>query len=701
MYKILMQLKTVLLSRLGINLIGFIALCSLVWLIGYLFHLSIVWRLIFIGIVILLFAIGLLLRWIWVKRRGAKLAKQLQVQTESAAGRQMEVKILGEKLNEAINSLKTSELGVKYRGNAALYALPWYMVIGPAAGGKSTLLRNSGLHFPFSSTEDLQIKGFGGTKNCDWWFADEAVVLDTAGRYTTEDNDRGEWLAFLDLLQKNRPHLPINGIIVAVSLADLLTGSADQINWHVKVIRERVEDLYGRLGFIFPVTLLFTKVDLLKGFVEFFGDLSLAERNQIWGVNFAADHGEQLDNLYLKLTQLRLHKLSMERNLQRKYTIYDFPEQFRASLVRVKQLISLLLKTNPYQETPNFCGAYFTSGTQEGAPMQQLIGNLKTAFGVVDAEEENPVIEKKSYFIRELFDKVIIPNKNAIAKTKKRIHLQLWLKSAAVIGCIGVLGLAFLMLITSFTSNIMLLHKGETLAQRLLSDESLGAIEDSYNYYHTLLNYKEDVPWHLRLGLYRGDTQLPIMSEMLAHVLHYKFAMPLHNYLTNQLQNYHKLWQHSDSKTREQLRGDYYAALKSYLMLSFPNHIDADQATKLFTKYWNKMLFGKEANTKQYQGVVHFYVAHATAMPANKGMVQEARHDLYLKNSAKNLYTQLDTIYGNELASVTLDNLLKGHADNLLSSSYQVPGLYTKQGWIKVAQPVIAKIAHAARHKDW
>jgi type VI secretion system protein ImpL len=39
------------------------------------------------------------------------------------------------------------------------------------------------------------VRGVGGTRNCDWWFTNEAILLDTAGRYTTESDDRDEWIA--------------------------------------------------------------------------------------------------------------------------------------------------------------------------------------------------------------------------------------------------------------------------------------------------------------------------------------------------------------------------------------------------------------------------------------------------------------------------------------------------------------------------
>ena len=49
---------------------------------------------------------------------------------------------------------------------------------------------NSGLKFPLEQRVGKgAVRGVGGTRNCDWWFTDEAVFLDTAGRYTTQDSD--------------------------------------------------------------------------------------------------------------------------------------------------------------------------------------------------------------------------------------------------------------------------------------------------------------------------------------------------------------------------------------------------------------------------------------------------------------------------------------------------------------------------------
>src|SRR4029077_14233351 len=87
----------------------------------------------------------------------------------------------------------------------SLYDLPWYVFIGAPGSGKTTALVNSGLKFPADQRgSKAAVRGVGGPRNCDWWFTDEAVFLDTAGRYTTQYSDATSdsegWREFLALL---------------------------------------------------------------------------------------------------------------------------------------------------------------------------------------------------------------------------------------------------------------------------------------------------------------------------------------------------------------------------------------------------------------------------------------------------------------------------------------------------------------------
>src|SRR5204863_3202545 len=119
------------------------------------------------------------------------------------AGPDDDSQALQEKMNDALTTLKKAT-GAK---GDFLYDLPWYIIIGPPGAGKTTALINSGLKFPLSrGTAPAAVAGVGGTRYCDWWFTEEAVLIDTAGRYTTQDSDaksdKESWFSFLDLLKK-------------------------------------------------------------------------------------------------------------------------------------------------------------------------------------------------------------------------------------------------------------------------------------------------------------------------------------------------------------------------------------------------------------------------------------------------------------------------------------------------------------------
>ena len=734
MTELLSMLRRYLGSRLGVTIIGLIAICSLIWFAGPRVGLhSVTYRLLIIGLILLGFCLSLLVRKLWAMKKGGQLQKQIQGQDESQAGRQLEVELLKEKMSDAISALKSSELGVKYRGNAALYALPWYMIIGPSASGKSTLLRNSGLHFPFSSQEDLHVKGFGGTRNCDWWFADEAVILDTAGRYTTEDEDQQEWYDFLQLLKKNRPRLPVNGIVVAMSMVDLLTSDSEGVSWHVKVIRERIEELYNQLGFVFPVYLTLTKCDLLKGFEAYFGDISETERRQLWGIDIDASAEpeqiansieQQLQALYVKLTQIRLHKLSIERHPGRKADIYDFPEQFNTALPRIIEFIQQLFKENPYQDTPRFCGAFFTSGTQEGKPIERLLGQLKQAFSVVEAEddaESHVQHETKSYFIKDVFGKVIFPNSQGAYRTRQRLRVQRFLQMSVSLTALIAIVAAVLLYSTSFTSNLLLVRHGENVAATLASNPTTENLLTTFHAYQDLLEYKQQIPLRLRLGLYRGNTQIIPLQNMLAASMHKQFLIPVTSHLQQQLQHDANSWTKLGAKHRNALRGPYYTALKDYLMLGFPARINIAQAGQSLSAAWSDTLSGAQnmtdnvylqmVNAEQYQGIIDFYLRYLKQQTEtrdnfqpiriNVKIAEQARKQLYSPTNANNLYAQLRSIGQAKLPPLSLHDMVQGYGANLLVSNDRVPGIFTNTGWQQYMRPAIKSMVATASHGDW
>src|SRR5262245_6918184 len=212
------------------------------------------------------------------------IAQQAQEQALNAKPeKRAEIQELASQIQQGIRALKASKLGGGRRGEDALYTLPWYVMVGPPGAGKTTALRHSGLVFPYLDPSGGGVRGVGGTRNCDWWFTNEAILLDTAGRYTTEAEDHDEWMAFLEQLLKFRAHKPLNGVIVAVAINELLDATDEQIEQMGRKIRSRIDEMQQTLRMVLPVYVTFTKTDLVAGFVEFFGDLKKSERAAPWG----------------------------------------------------------------------------------------------------------------------------------------------------------------------------------------------------------------------------------------------------------------------------------------------------------------------------------------------------------------------------------------------------------------------------------
>ncbi|HCT06850.1 MAG TPA: type VI secretion system membrane subunit TssM, partial [Pseudomonas sp.] len=335
---------------------------------------------------------------------------------------QAEVAELGERMRSAMAVLRKANPGWKMSGQY-LYQLPWYMFVGAPGSGKTTALTHSGLQFPLREAMGSgAIGGVGGTRHCDWWFTDEAVLLDTAGRYTTQDSytevDKAAWGGFLDLLKKYRRQRPVNGVIVALSVSDLLQQTDAQRQAQAVAIRARINELYERLGLRFPVYVIITKCDLLAGFSEFFETFGRDERAQVWGVTFPlpqppqpdtglASFPGEFDALERQLQQRVLERLQQERDLSRRALLYSFPQQFASLGDGLTRFLNTVFETNRYQEPALLRGVYFTSGTQEGSPIDRVLTSLAASFGLGRKVLAPNVASGRSYFITRLLREVI------------------------------------------------------------------------------------------------------------------------------------------------------------------------------------------------------------------------------------------------------------------------------------------------------
>lgn len=409
-----------------------------------------------------------------------------------------ELDTVRERLDDLLGRLMTQRFGARW-GGRYLYQLPWYLVIGAPGSGKTTALANARLGAALGGGQDaLPVQNLGGTRNCDWWFTDQAVLIDTAGRYTTQDSrrtvDGRVWSGLLDLLKEHRPRQPLNGVLLTISLSDLAEWSEEERHNHAITIRQRLAELRAHLGLRVPVYLLCTKADLVEGFATFFDTLDRAERAQVWGMTFSATSGSasaaaadakrdaalalehgidplgvfhaQFASLLRRLDEWLPERLHQEPDIQRRSDVFAFPLRMADYEAALADLVDTAFTAEAEEEAPLLRGVYVTSATQSGT------------------SAEAPA---QTFFLERLLPEVVFPEANLVGvdralERSRRRHGLVALGAAGAAGvAVGLFGL------NSYRANDALLARAEAAvahaedAIRLLDSppRSLGRVADS------------------------------------------------------------------------------------------------------------------------------------------------------------------------------------------------------------------------------
>ena len=616
---------------------------------------------------------------------------------------------LREKLTEALAKLKNAAGGK----GAYLYDLPWYAIIGPPASGKTTALLNSGLEFPLA---EGRIAGVGGTRFCDWWLTERAVLIDTAGRYTSQDSDaeadKAGWERFLDLLKKNRPKQPLNGVLVAFGMDMLSRLDAAQREAHARSVRRRIKELETKLGQRLPVYFLITKSDLLPGFTEFFDDLDKPAREQVWGFTFGVKEGvEKFSTEFATLSErlmLRLiERLQNERGPSQRAAIAGFPAQFASVETPLKEFAQAAFGGSKLDPAPFLRGVYFTSGTQEGSPLDRLAGALSRSFGLDPSRPAAAMGQKgRAYFLgRPLRD--VVFNEAMLAANDHRLEargrlLQIGSWAASLLLVLAGIGWGW-SAINAEGVRSQKVAEAVTAAEQAARAQPLDQVQSPD--LSRVLGYIEASRALPPAAAGEGPAFRLSQQEMLGSGAESAYHRVLDRVLLP------RLLARLEQQIREGIqRPDFlYEAVRVYLMLGKQGPMDRGVVTEWFALDWSQSFPGavnqpgRDALRRHLETMLTGTLA---TYPLDGALVDEARRVFSRLPMAQRVYARLRPLAENAQAWVPAQPL--GAAGQRLFTrpsgrplSEGVPGFFTVEGLHRAVLPRLPQAVLEAASEAW
>ncbi|MEQ0581294.1 type VI secretion system membrane subunit TssM [Pantoea dispersa] len=557
------SLQHLLTHRLLWGLIGVTALSCVLWMLGPLWSWGdlrplepVFPRQLAVGLLYFCWVLFQFIPAIWRGWFNSKLLNRLQEMShEEASDRQATETLLTQRFSEAALRLKRTQFGRRHQKSWLarfqshyLYQLPWYVMIGAPGAGKTTALLNAGLEFPLTDSLGKEaVRGVGGTRHCDWWFTDSAVLIDTAGRYALQESQRArdgaEWHNFIKLLKRYRTRQPINGVIMTISVADLLTDSAEARHAQASALRSRMVELHQQTGIHFPVYVMVTKTDLLKGFMSFYGNLSKPQRDAIWGFTFPWEPGkphkddwhrsfsERFQQLEQRLQQQLADVMAGERDLTQRADSFLFPQEFSSLRPLLNEYLDVVFSRHEDEIAWSARGLFFTSGTQEGLPFDRIMGELNrklqlphtgesslAAWDSVNRSNPIPGTKGQSFFIRDLLSDLVFRESGLAGSNRHweyRNRLLHWIGYGALTGALVLLSGLWL---TSYVQNQRYLDQvaariGPITAQsQQVIHQPADNIFDLLPFLNNLVKLPlsahfslDNPPLTMRAGLYRGN----------------------------------------------------------------------------------------------------------------------------------------------------------------------------------------------------
>jgi len=641
------------------------AIALTVWFIGpllavddYRFWQGSASRLLTISVLFLLWGLAMVFaNWRRVAWQGMPENSERRQRDALVDGENMQVR---GRFKEALHSLKFSrrygEHSKRWRNE-----LPWYLLIGDEGSGKTRLLTASGSRFPLDRNEaESQV---GGTRYCDWYFADDGVLIDTAGRYLTQADSRVDaagWSTLLKLLKARRRVRPLNGVVVTLSMDALLHAGEHALDTQARKVHSRLLEIQQALHVDLPVYLVVTQADRLPGFAEFFDGPQGEDSDALLGECLADGNGgsdvaqvrRAFEALLQRLSSELIQRLHQERNSERRGQMLDFPHQAAGIGEGLCRFIEAAFSAHRYQHINGLRGFYLTSAG--GAP---------------------ETVERRGQFIHGFFSRVVFAESDLAGldpseqRRIRRRHSLLALTSFLLIGTAGWVWAQGYFANRQYLEQLSDLARSPTLAQSRTNDVlAILPLLDSRLAATRVFPPEGRASLAERVGLYQGDISRPVLESAYEQTLHQRLLSALGDVLEDQVR--------ANLEDRELL----LESLRAYLMLNLPERRDVDWLGERLAGLWPVRYTVDTATQNRLNAHIARLLERPFVQPLNDQLVAQARQVLRGEPLAGVVYRAMRE-QARSLEPFRFSQHLDPQGRVFTGIDQPIPGFYTQRYW--------------------
>lgn len=548
--------------------------------------------------------------------------------------------------------------------------LPWYLLIGQEASGKTRLLLANGLQAPLDRTDATST---ARTAFCDWYFADKAVFVDTPGRYLTQPDstvDAAGWSTLLEQLRARRRTSPLNGVVVTLAVETLLTSNEHDLDLHARQVHSRVQEIQQTLRVDVPIYLVLTQADRLPGFVEFFDGPQADVNTSVLGEPLAIGTAgtemtqvrEAFEALLQRLSGELIQRLHQERDVERRGRMLDFPRHVARLGERLCLFIESAFCAHRYQRINGLRGFYLTCGGEGDARAQ---------------------------FVPGLFRQVIVAEAGMAGLDTQEQRRIRWRQGGLSLAALSVVGAGAALWTHSYSINHQRLEQLVALAPapspvQAGADTSLAILAqlDRRLAATRVFPIEADVRLTERAGLYQGDVSGPLLVSGYQQALQQLLLPEVVALLEQQVQ--------ASLPDRERLQDN----LRAYLMLTLRERRVTEWLAEHVAGIWS----ARHADDVAVQNRLNEHLARLLMLPfvtpLNDGLVAQARQALRGESLADVVYRTL-----REQAQ-GLEPLRLAEGQVFAGVNPPIPGFYTKR-FVQYFEAQGPRLVNAIAQDNW